>query len=139
MLYNCEKIVFHIYIAYCCSELKVRIPISPIEINVCNKGGIFCCIEKLCWIKSLFLLTFSIYPCFKEQKITLCNLTCQKSYLFKQGNACNVQCSKHYLPGRSLLFPSTRIGIPANCGLSSKLCNSFLLASILSGSAASTM
>ena len=25
--FNCEKIVFHIYIAYCCSELKVRIPL----------------------------------------------------------------------------------------------------------------
>ena len=27
MLYNCEKIVFHIYITYCCSELKVRVPL----------------------------------------------------------------------------------------------------------------
>ena len=27
MLKNCEKIVFHIYIAYCCPELKVRIPL----------------------------------------------------------------------------------------------------------------
>ena len=28
VLYNCERIVFHIYIAYWCSELKVRIPLS---------------------------------------------------------------------------------------------------------------
>ena len=28
MLYNCEKKVFHIYIAYCCSELKVRMPLQ---------------------------------------------------------------------------------------------------------------
>ena len=28
MLYNCEKIVFHIYIAYSCSELKVKIPLN---------------------------------------------------------------------------------------------------------------
>ena len=29
MLYNnnCEKIVFHIYKAYCCSEVEVRIPL----------------------------------------------------------------------------------------------------------------
>ena len=27
MLYSCEKIVLHFYIAYCCSELKVRIPL----------------------------------------------------------------------------------------------------------------
>ena len=42
-------------------------------------------------------------------------------------------------PGRSLLLPSTSTGMPANCGLSSRLCSSFRDASILSASAASTM
>jgi len=30
MLYNCEKIVIHIYIADCCSGLKVRIPLNEL-------------------------------------------------------------------------------------------------------------
>lgn len=41
--------------------------------------------------------------------------------------------------GKSLLLPSTRTGMPASCGLSNKLCSSFLEASIFSESAASTM
>ena len=32
--FNCEKIVFHIYIAYCCSELKVRIPLYVCVLNL---------------------------------------------------------------------------------------------------------
>lgn len=41
--------------------------------------------------------------------------------------------------GRSLLFPRTSTGMPASCGLSKRLCSSFLDASIFSGSAASTI
>lgn len=41
--------------------------------------------------------------------------------------------------GKSLLLPRTRTGMPASCGLSNKLCSSFLEASIFSESAASTM
>ena len=55
-----------------------------------------------------------------------------------QWSACRGQGAL-YVPGKSLLFPSTSIGIPASWGLSSKLCSSLRLASILSGSAASTM
>jgi len=42
-------------------------------------------------------------------------------------------------PGKSLLLPNTSTGIPANWGLSNKLCSSFLDASIFSASAASTI
>lgn len=41
--------------------------------------------------------------------------------------------------GKSLLLPSTKTGIPVSCCLSRRLCNSFLDASILSASAASTI
>lgn len=51
---------------------------------------------------------------------------------------CNINLAINKLQFPSSI-PRTRTGMPASCGFSRRLCNSFLAASILSLSAASTM